>query len=144
MKFTLALTINKNRQSVWKAFDDPKNMKRWMPTLESFESQSGTTGQIGAVSKLTFREDGRSLTLLETITRRDEPNEFAGTYIANGVVNILDNKFVEMNPHQTQWTMDAEYKFTGFMGLVAPLMRKAIVKRTRLDMERFKSMVEAI
>ena len=37
MKFTLALTINKNRQTVWKAFDNPKNMKRWMPTLESFE-----------------------------------------------------------------------------------------------------------
>lgn len=143
MKFTLALTINKNRQTVWKAFDNPKNMKRWMPTLESFEPQSGVAGQVGAVSKLTFREDGRTITMLETITARDEPNEFAGTYTVNGTVNLLDNRFIEMNPHQTQWTMDAEYKFKGLMGLVAPLMRPVIVKRTRLDMERFKSMVEA-
>lgn len=142
MKFTLALTINKNRQSVWKAFDNPKNMKRWMPTLESFEPQSGAAGQIGAVSKLTFVEDGRTFTFLETITTRNEPNEFVGTYVANGVVNTLGNRFVEVNPHQTRWTMDAEYKFKGIMGLVAPLMRPAIVKRTRLDMERFKSMVE--
>ena len=114
-----------------------------MPTLESFEPQTGEAGQVGAVSKLTFREDGRTVTMLETIITRDEPREFAGTYTVNGTVNILGNTFVEMNPHQTQWTMDAEYKFKGFIGLVAPLMRPAIVKRTRLDMERFKSMVES-
>jgi len=142
MKFTVDLTINKSRSSVWKAFDNPKNMKRWQPTLESFEPQAGTPGQIGAVSKLTYREDGRSITMLETITRRDEPTEFTGIYSTKGVVNELRNTFDEVNGQQTRWTLDADFKFSGFLAIAAPLIKTAIRKRTQADMERFKTMVE--
>lgn len=142
MKFTIDVTINKNRKQVWRAFDNPKNMKRWQPTLQTFEPQSGAQGQVGAVSKLTYNEDGRTMTLFETITRRDEPNEFAGMYITDGVVNHLKNRFDELNAQQTRWTLDAEFKFTGILAVVAPLMKNSFVKRTQADMERFKTMVE--
>lgn len=143
MKYTLDLTINKNRSSVWRAFDNPKNMKRWQPTLRTFEPQTGTPGQVGAVSKLTYQEDGRTLTMFETITRREEPNEFGGTYSTQGVVNELHNRFVEVNAQQTRWTLDAEFKFTGFFAIAAPLMKRSMIKRTLADMARFKAMVES-
>ncbi len=142
MKFSVDLTINKNRRLVWKAFDNPKNMQRWQPTLEAFEPQAGTPGQIGAISKLTYREDGRAITMYETITDRDEPNEFSGTYTTAGVVNQLRNRFVELNAQQTRWTLDADFRFTGLLALVAPLMKRSFVKRAQADMERFKAMVE--
>lgn len=143
MKFTIDMTINKGRSSVWKAFDNPRNMKRWQPTLESFEPQKGTPGHIGAISKLTYREDGRTMTLYETITDRSEPNEFAGTYTTNGVVNQLRNRFEELNAQQTRWTLDAEVRFSGLLSLVEPLIKPTVIKRTQADMERFKSMVES-
>lgn len=142
MKFTVDLTINKNRRSVWKAFDNPNNTRHWQPTLQSFEPQKGTPGQVGAISKLTYREDGQTITLLETITDRDEPNEFSGIYARDGVVNELRNTFVELNAQQTRWILDADLRFSGVLSLVAPLMKKSLVKRTRADMERFKAMVE--
>lgn len=138
------MTINKGRSSVWKAFDNPKNMKRWQPTLETFEPQKGTPGHIGAISKLTYVEDGRTITMYETITDRSEPTEFAGTYTTQGAVNQLRNTFVELNAQQTRWTLDAEVRFSGLMSLVAPLIKPTVVKRTQADMERFKAMVESI
>lgn len=143
MKFTIDMTINKGRSSVWKAFDNPKNIKRWQPTLESFEPQKGTPGHIGAISKLTYREDGRTITMYETVTDRNEPDEFAGTYTTKGIVNQLRNTFVELNAQQTRWTLDAEFQFSGILSLVAPLIKPTVVKRTQADMERFKSMVES-
>lgn len=143
MRYTVNLTINKNRDRVWRAFENPKNMKRWMPTLQSFEPQSGTPGQVGAISKLVYREDGRTLTMLETITNRDEPNEFAGVYSTDGVVNELRSTFDELNAQQTRWTLDAEFRFSGILSVVAPFMKKQFIKRTQADMERFKAMVES-
>lgn len=143
MKITLDLTINKNCNSVWRAFDNPKNIKRWQPTLISFEPQVGTPGQVGSISKLTYCEDGRVITMLEIITNREEPHEFAGTYSVNGVVNELRNTFYEVNAQQTRWTLDVDYKLPGILAIAAPFVKNSICKRTRADMERFKAMVES-
>ena len=68
MRFTLALPINKSRAEVWKAFDNPENMKKWQPALVSFQLMNGNQGQPGALSKLTCREREREFSLMETIT----------------------------------------------------------------------------
>lgn len=68
MRFTLELPINKSRAEVWKAFDNPENMKKWQPALVSFQTISGNQGQPGALSKLTYREREREFSLMETIT----------------------------------------------------------------------------
>jgi len=70
MKFQYEAVINRSRDEVWKLFDNPDNMKKWQPTLKKFEPQSGKPGQVGAVSKLTYEENGRAIVLIETISRR--------------------------------------------------------------------------
>ena len=65
---------------MWRAFDNVENMKKWQPTLMKFEPVSGTPGQVGAVSELTYNENGREFMLIEKITRRDEPNGFDAIY----------------------------------------------------------------
>jgi hypothetical protein len=143
MKFTVEMLINKSRKDVWKAFDNVDNMKKWQPGLVSFEGQSGTPGQVGAVSKLTYEEDGRTIELIETITHRNEPSEFDGTYGGRGVENIIRNRFHEAGPGQTRWVMECEFKFNGLMALMMPLMKAQFVKRTQTDMERFKQVAES-
>lgn len=144
MKFTLELPIYKPRAEVWKAFDNPQNMRKWQRSLISFETISGMQGQPGAVSKLTFEERGRQFELIEKVTHRDEPNRLDGVYENNFADNIVKNTFVEQGKEQTLWVMETEFKFkTLVMRILGPLMKKNFVARTQKDMGRFKEMVES-
>ena len=144
MKFILELPINKSRAEVWKAFDNVENMKKWQPSLVSFEPLSGTPGQPGAVSKLTYNEGGREFALIEKITRRDEPTSFDGVYENNFADNIVRNKFIEQGKDQTLWVMETEFTFkTLLMKILGPIMKKNFVTRTQRDMERFKELAES-
>ena len=145
MKFTIELPINKPRLEVWKAFDNPENMKKWQPSLAKFENISGTQGQPGAVSKLTYEEGGREFSLIEKVTRRDEPNRLDGVYENDFSVNAIKNTFIEQGKDQTLWVMETEFKFkTLVMKIIGPLMKKGFVKRTQRDMQRFKEMAEGL
>lgn len=144
MKFTLQLPINKPRAEVWKAFDSPENMKKWQPTLHSFERISGTQGQPGAVSRLTYKENGRQFALIEKVTHREEAQRLDGVYENDFADNIVRNTFIEQDHDQTLWTVETEYKFkTLIMRILGPLLKKNFIARTQKDMERFKEMVES-
>ena len=143
MKFKLELLINQPLAEVWKAFDTVENMKKWQPSLISFEPISGTPGQPGAVSKLTYEEGGREFSLIEKITHREEPNRFDGVYENNFADNIVRNRFIEQGKDQTLWVIETEYAFkTLLMKIVGPLRKKNFVARTQRDMERFKEVAE--
>ena len=143
MKFKLELSINKPRAEVWNSFDNVENMKKWQPSLVSFEPISGTSGQPGAVSKLTYEEGGREFALIEKITHRDEPYRFDGVYENSFADNIIRNQFIEQGKDQTLWITETEFKFkTLLMKIVGPLVKKKFVARTQRDMQRFKDVAE--
>ncbi len=143
MKFTLELPINKSRAEVWKAFDNPENMKKWQPSLILLETVSGTQGQPGAVSKLIYKENEREFSLIEKVTHREEPRRLDGVYENNFADNILKNTFIEQSREQTLWVVETEFKFkTLLMRILGPIMTKNFVMRTQKDMERFKELVE--
>ena len=145
MKLKLELPINKPRAEVWKAFDNAENIKKWQPTLVSFEPVSGTPGQPGAVSKLTYKENNRDLILIEKITRRDEPNGFDGVYESEFADNTIKNTFIGHGEGHTLWVMETEFTFKSFlMKIMGPLMKKSFVTRTQEDMRRFKEMTESL
>ena len=143
MKFKLELVIDKPLAEVWKAFDNPQNLSKWQPSLTKFELLSGTRGQSGAVSKLTYEEGGREFSLVEKVTYRDEPNQFDNVYENDFTGNPMRSKFVERGENQTLWVVEAEYKFKTFaMKLLGPLLKRNFVRRTEKDMERFREFVE--
>jgi uncharacterized protein YndB with AHSA1/START domain len=144
MEFTLELPINKSRAEVWKAFDTPENMKKWQPSLVSFETVSGMQGQPGAVSKLTFKDNEREFSLMEKVTHRAEPHRLDGVYENSFADNAVRNTFIEQGKEQTLWVVETEFKFkTLLMRILGPILKKNFVMRTQRDMERFKQMVES-
>ena len=144
MNFKLELPIHKPLAEVWKAFDDPQNMKNWQPSLTSLEQVSGTQGQPDAVSKLTFQENGREFSLIEKVTYREEPLRLDRVYENNFADNIMRNTFIEQGDDQTLWMVETEFAFKTFlMRILGPLKKKNFVARTQKDMERFKEMVES-
>jgi hypothetical protein len=143
MKYTLELLVNKPRVEVWKIFDNPENTKIWQPSLTEIETISGIQGQPGAVSRLSYMENGREFSLSERITERVELNCLVRVYENAFADNTIKNRFIEQGNDQTMWTMETEYRFkTLIMKILGPVLKKNYVARSQREMERFKELVE--
>jgi len=143
MKFKLELILNKPRAEVWQTFTNPQNMIKWQTSLTKSELISGTQGQPGAVTKLTYEEGAREFLLIEKITTRDEPNQYDVVYENEFTDNPMRHSFKEQGDNETLWIVEAEFKFKTFaMKLLGPLLKKNFARRTQKDMERFKEFLE--
>ena len=145
MRFTETLVINRPIEHVWRAFDDPEDMKRWQPTLASFEHISGERGQPGSKSRIVYQEGKRRIEMTETLLERSEHQRLSGIYEVGGSVSAttsrIDNEFEDLGG-STRWTMESEFEFTRAERFIMPFMKWIFVRRTRDDMRRFKEMVE--
>jgi len=145
MKFKLELTINKPRLEVWNIFTTPKHMNKWQPSLTNIELMSGTSGKSGAISRLTYKQNEREFSLIEKVTRRDEPNQFDVFYENEFTDNPVKNTFIEQSENETLWVHESEYKYkTLLMRLLSLSIKKNFVRRAQRDMDRFKEFVEGL
>ena len=141
IQFSVLLDVSRDR--AWRAFDNPQNLRRWQPSLVSFEPLTGTPGQPGATARLVYRESGHQIELIETVSTRREPEEFHGAYESSHGRNTLLNRFVELSADRSRWDLEAQFQFKGAAKLMAPMLRGTIEKRIRDDAQRFKSLLEA-
>ncbi len=142
MKYTIDIIINAPRSEVIRLFDNTENMYKWQPDLQSFEHISGEPGQEGSKSRLIYDMNGKEIEMIETITKRNLPDEFNGTYEAKGVFNHQVNRFEDLG-EKTRWTTVSEFRFTGVYALFFPLMKGSFKKQTCSYLERFKDFVES-
>jgi hypothetical protein len=142
MKYTLSLNIDLPRDKVVELFDNTENLKKWQKGLISFETQSGKSGQEGTRSLLKYKMGKREVEMTETITKRNLPDEFFGTYEANNVWNEVKNYFKEVSENKTLWEFETEFKFKGFMKLMSAIMPGAFKKQSYNSMLDFKAFAE--
>lgn len=142
MKYSVEIEINQPINKVIELFDNVDNMKQWMEGLQSFEHISGTAGQVGAKSKLTFKMGSREIEMIETITVRNLPAEFSGTYEAKGVFNIVRNKFQSIGESKTKYISEQEFELAGFMKLIGFLMPGTFKKQSMKYLQDFKNFAE--
>lgn len=142
MKYTVETEINLPIARVVELFDDPENLKHWQPGLISFEPISGTPGQPGAKSRLKYKMGKRDIEMIETITVRNLPDEFSGTYEAKGVFNIVKNYFRAVSENKTKYISENEFQFKGFMKLIGFLMPGAFRKESEKYLQQFKEFAE--
>ncbi len=141
MKYVCEVSLDLPRDRVVELFDSVENLYKWQPSLQSFDHLSGDPGHPGAKSKLVYLEGKRRIEMIETITRRNLPDEFSGTYEAKGVKNIMINRFVDESG-KTRWITEQEFQFSGLMKLIAPFMRGAFPKQTQKFLNQFKDFAE--
>lgn len=142
MRYACETTIDLPRDTVIALFDDPANLARWQPELESFTHVSGEPGRPGAKSRLVYRMGRRVVEMTETVTVRDLPDEFSGTYEAPGVFNTVRNRFEEVDG-RTRWTAESEFRFAGMMRYFAWLMPGLFRRQTEKFMRQFKEFAES-
>lgn len=143
MKYETEVIVNLPRERVIALFDSTENLEKWQDGLKSSEHLSGDPGQPGAKMKLVYDNNGREIEMIETITHRNLPDEFHGTYEADGVYNVMENYFYAEGPEKTRWKAISEFQFSGFMmkamGFLMPGMFR---KQTKKTMEAFKQFAE--
>ncbi len=142
MKYQKEVLLNLPRERVIELFDNPENLPKWQKGLESFELIEGQAGQVGAKSKMVYLMGKRRVEMIETVTVRNLPDEFSGTYETKGGWNSVENYFTE-EEGKTRWLMKTEFKFSGFMKLIAFLMPGMFKKETAKQMNAFKSFAES-
>ncbi len=143
MEFTQEIEIARSREDMVRLFDDPGNLVKWQRGLQSFEPLTGEPGEPGSTSKLTYLNGKRRLEMVETITVRNLPDAFYGTYDAKGVHNIVENQFFEVAPDRTRWVIRNVFQFQGFMKVIGLLLLgRSFPKQSRIFMEDFKAFAE--
>lgn len=142
MMYTTEIEIEKPIDMVIALFDNPDHMGKWMEGLESFTPLSGTPGMPGAKSLLKFKMGKRDIEMIETITVRNLPDEFSGTYETKGVYNLVKNKFIKVSENKTKYISEHEFRCHGFMKILAFLMPGMFKKQSMKYMQAFKHFVE--
>ena len=144
MKYTCEININLPLERVIELFDNPDNLKHWQPGLQSFEHISGEPGQPGAKSRVVFQTGKRRIEMIETIIKRNLPEEFTGSYEAPGVYNIVKNRFVAIDENSTRYVSDQEFQMKSFpMKIMGFLMPSAFKKQSNKYLQQFKTFAES-
>ena len=141
MKYRTEVTIDLPRDRVIALFDSGENMYKWQEGLLADEHLEGEPGQPGARMKLTYDNNGRKMEMVETITIRNLPDEFSAIYEADNVWNMNENFFFDEGNH-TRWVIDTEFRFQGFMRLLAFFLPGMFKKQTLKTMRAFKEFAE--
>ena len=143
MKHSNEIIINLSRKRVLELFDSTENLYKWQKSLKNFEHLSGTPGEVGAKSKLTYKQGKREFSLIETIKVKNLPEEFSGTYETKGIYNDIKNYFVEIDDNTTKWISESEFKFAGFMKIMNFFMSDSFKKESMKYLINFKKFAEA-
>ena len=142
MKYINEVIINQPLERVLELFDSEENLFKWQPELLSFEHLSGEKGEVGSKSSLKYKMGKREVEMIETITAKNLPEEFNGTYEAKGVWNEVRNSFVALDLQTTKWVAESHFKFSGFMKIIALLMPGSFKKQSQKYLDLFKAFAE--
>lgn len=143
MKYQLEIVLDLPREMVIELFDNPDNMKHWQQGFVSMEHMSGKAGEKGAKARLKYKMGMREVEMVETIINRNLPHEFSGTYEAKGVWNEVNNFFYDKENGQTKWITLNDFRFSGFMKIIAFFMSGSFKKQSFKYMEDFKTFAES-
>jgi len=142
MKYSNEVLIDEPIDKVVELFDSEENMFKWQPELISLEHISGDKGKVGARSRLLYKMGSREIEMIETIVVKNLPKEFSATYEANGVWNEVKNYFEKAGDGATRWRSDSDFKFSGFMKLIAFFMPGSFKKQSQKYLDQFKEFAE--
>ncbi len=139
MRYSSSIIIDKSLADVLAIFNDVDNLKHWQRGLVSYETTSGTQGEVGSKAKLKFKN---GMEMIETITVKNLPHEFSGTYEMKGVWNEIKNYFEETPDGKTKWSFVCEFRMSGFMKILATLFPWIFKKESLKLMNDFKAYAE--
>lgn len=112
--------------------------KKQIKYLETFE---GDTGMQGATSKLYYESGERKVEMVETIVKLQLPEMIHATYWVKDIWSQCENTFIDSGG-KTRWTLNADFRFNGFMKYYNRLIKKSVLRKMRAEMDMIKYLAE--
>ena len=142
IKYTEEIEINANIDTVMALFDNPYNMKEYMDGIESYTVLSGNIREVGTKAEIIALMGESKIIMIEEIITNNLPEEKKVTYTADGVYNIVINRFLKVSETKTKVINEQEFQFKGFMKIMGFLMPGAFKKQSRVYLQNFKEFAE--
>lgn len=143
MKYTLELEIDKPRAEVVEKFEDVDSLGAWQPDFLGAEPISGEPGTAGSKLMLKYEHGKRDLEMEETVEVANLPDEFSGTFVADGMKMTVRNYFTEVGTEKTKWVSENEATVSGIvMRIISLIMPGCFKKQSLLYMTNFKGWLE--
>jgi hypothetical protein len=145
MKFIFTTEINVPIKKAFELFLNKDNLKEWQKELISYEHISGISGDVGSITKLSYK----SVTIFETIIFKNMPYEIKGFYEHKAgkktvMVHNTSNRFHLISENQTLFELEMQdVKFVGFLPkLMSKLMGGMFERYHQKQVSQFKIFAE--
>ena len=147
LKYSEEIEIHSNIDSVIVLFDNPDNMKEYMNGIQSYTVLSGNIREVGTKAELVvaFIEEDvvkREIIMIEEIITNNLPEEKKVTYTANGMYNIVTNRFIKISENKTKFINEQEFEFKGYMKVMGFFMPSVFKQQSRIYLKDFKEFAE--
>ncbi len=142
VKYSEEIEINTNIDTVIALFDNPYNMQKYMQGIESYKVVEGNIREVGAKAEMIVLMGEKKIIMIEEIITNNLPEEKKVTYTADGVYNIVTNKFIKVSVNKTKFINEQEFEFKGFMKIIGFFMPSAFKQQSRVYLEDFKKFAE--
>jgi len=109
------------RDAVVALFRDATLRPRWQPGLGDSRALDGVPGTPGARTELVVHLGGRPVVMIETLLDQSPPEHFSASYAAEGIVNVVHNRFARAGD-ATTWVVESELSLPPLLVLLRPLL----------------------
>ena len=141
MKYSHSIVIDRPRGKVLELMMETEHLPKWQRGLTKVESLEGAPFTLNAKTQLVFDTGKKTLKMTETLVDMRLPDAYTAIYETDELWNRVTNMFSEVDG-KTLWSTNHEFVFSGLMRYLGPLMKKSFIKRTEVEMARFKEFVE--
>ena len=120
----------------------PENAVQWTSDLERFEVVSGGPGEVGAKAHLHYVQNGRPY-VMEDVLEEVTPGQYYRSQVSGG--GMMARVETWLRPAEGGTDLTIRWAGSGrtlVTRLLLPLLRGTIARRTRTDLESFKTLVE--
>ncbi|MFN2260578.1 MAG: SRPBCC family protein [Psychroflexus sp.] len=143
MKYKVEIDIDLPRRKLVELFDSQENMFKWMKGLQDVKHLEGEPGEPDGKSELHFKMGNREMIMIETITKRNLPQEISGTYKMGTTLNIQRTLFVETSENSTKMISENKFQMKGVFRIMGWLMPSLFKKQTQKYLTDFKNFAES-
>ncbi|QTE22643.1 SRPBCC family protein [Polaribacter cellanae] len=141
-KYTAQVSIDKPVEEVFNQFNEPENMKNWIPEIKSFETINKNQGITGSVYKLVVNNQGQDITMTEKVMAY-VPNEKVTLFFdAENMLKKDDYIFTEKEGVTTV-TLNASCRSDSYvMACMFPYFKGTFQEQDQTYLNNFKKYIE--
>lgn len=141
--YTVSTTIDKPVEEVFMAFNDHKNLQKWITSIKSFEPIDEKEGKVGSMYKIIVTDaKGNDFEMVEKVTAFEENKRVSLEFDAQSMLKTDDIVFTT-DGSTTTITNNASCRGTDYMAkCMFPYFKNMFIKTDQESLDNFKKFIE--